>query len=155
MFKVINSVYLRVRCFQNHKEKGIHFWTVLFLDGLFSNLEILQDYTTIFISKFLELEGKGERDHRPSSAAPGLAAEQARGSVPGAPGDAALLHQEQPGGERARTGHEAQAAASGSLPLDAFVPPPCTSSQLRSAKSRGPFQTTHQIKTTFLIMFRK
>lgn len=60
MSKVINTTSLRVRCFQNHKEKGIHFWSVVFLDGLFSNLEILLGYTSIFMRKFFELEGKGE-----------------------------------------------------------------------------------------------
>lgn len=60
MSKVINTASLRVRCFQNHREKGIHFWWVLFLDGLFSNLEILCSYATIVIRKFFELEGKGQ-----------------------------------------------------------------------------------------------
>lgn len=47
----------------NHKEKGVHFWSVLFLDGLFSSLKILWSCASIFITKFLQLEGKGKR-HR-------------------------------------------------------------------------------------------
>lgn len=109
MFRVFSKTSLRDRCFQNHKEKSIHFWSILFLDGLLSNLDILQSYTSIFISKFLKSGG----NKKESLTLPYLAlmhmlvAEQVKRFASGAPEDILVLHHGQ-----LRTEEEESAGAS-------------------------------------------
>lgn len=64
--QVISIASLRSRYFQNHKGKRIHSWSVLFLDGVFSKLDIVQGYTVFSLlnsSSWKEIKKRASDHH--------------------------------------------------------------------------------------------